>query len=463
MMREVRGNILWIVLPAMLAMTLLLVACGGGGDRGEEAVPEGGEVLTGGEGDPDAEEVVFWIPSIFNEVDTESITGIVESFNEENPDIRVTMVRVPGDETDTAKLMTAVRGGVGPDVYLLDRFTVAQRAADGVLQDLGGFMEEGLADQYLEFAWSEVMFDGRPYALPFDTDVRALFYRKDLLEEAGVDPAELDPGNGLITIERLNEIAARVDETDNSGAYTRMGMVPWIDQGWHYTWGFVYGGEFFDPQSCEVTPTHPGVVEGFRFMYDWAEEKDPARVQAFVDTYVPPDNPPSQHPLITGRVAMMVGVDAFISLIDRYAPDLDYGITYIPVPEEGQEPATWSGGWALVIPEGAEQPEAAYRFMEYMAGEEGQRVYVRETQHLPTLERLLDEDEIYAESHIFLKELLPISNNRPPLPVGAQYWDELTAAQEAVTLNRQHPEAALESVANRVQPRLEQFCPLEVG
>lgn len=39
------------------------------------------------------------------------------------------MVQVPGDETDVSKLMTAVRGGVGPDVYHLDRFTTSQRAA----------------------------------------------------------------------------------------------------------------------------------------------------------------------------------------------------------------------------------------------------------------------------------------------------------------------------------------------
>ena len=46
------------------------------------------------------------------------------------------MTIVPGSETDVAKLITSIRGGVAPDVYMADRFTVAQRAAEGVLAEL---------------------------------------------------------------------------------------------------------------------------------------------------------------------------------------------------------------------------------------------------------------------------------------------------------------------------------------
>jgi hypothetical protein len=40
------------------------------------------------------------------------------------------MTIVPGSETDVAKLVTSIRGGVAPDVYMADRFTVPQRAAE---------------------------------------------------------------------------------------------------------------------------------------------------------------------------------------------------------------------------------------------------------------------------------------------------------------------------------------------
>jgi multiple sugar transport system substrate-binding protein len=82
------------------------------------------------------------------------------------------MTIVPGGETDIAKLLTAIRGGVAPDVYMADRFTVPERANQGVLDELPADAA-ALSSQYLPFAWAETQFKGKTYALPFDTDARA--------------------------------------------------------------------------------------------------------------------------------------------------------------------------------------------------------------------------------------------------------------------------------------------------
>jgi multiple sugar transport system substrate-binding protein len=286
-----------------------------------------------GGGESASGEVTFWVPSVFREVEIDAMKRIVGNFNDAGSEARVKMVRVSGDVTDASKLMTAVRGGKGPDAYLLDRFTVAQRAADGVLEPLDAFGAHDLEDQYLESAWDEVMFDSKPYALPFDGGVHGgLFYRKDVLEEAGVDLEEFQPENGPITVERLREAASSLDRTEGD-RYTRLGFVPWLSSGFPYTWGFDFGGEFFDPESCEVTPTDPAIVQAFQTMYyDWAEEKGPGKVQEFVNTYLPPGGNPAQDPFFTGRLPMLISGDFYLPNISRYARDLDYGITYLPVP-----------------------------------------------------------------------------------------------------------------------------------
>jgi multiple sugar transport system substrate-binding protein len=126
-----------------------------------------------------------------------------------------------------------------------------------------------------------------------DTDVRTLYYGRDMLQDAGIDPAELDAENGPITVARITEIAAAVDETKGN-SYSKIGFIPWFDQGLHYTWGFDFGGEFFDKEACEITPTDPIAVEAFQTMfYDWAEEKGPEKVQMFIDTNYPPAPPPA--------------------------------------------------------------------------------------------------------------------------------------------------------------------------
>ena len=50
--------------------------------------------------------------------DLESIRSIVEEFNAQSETTEVTLEQVPGSETDSAKLITAVRGGTGPDELL---------------------------------------------------------------------------------------------------------------------------------------------------------------------------------------------------------------------------------------------------------------------------------------------------------------------------------------------------------
>lgn len=480
----------WLTL--MVVLSFVVAACGGGDNGGSGGTTggatgtstqapsgAGGEATTtpaannaGEGGQPGAagtvvnvgtkkegaKEVVFWTGH--GEPDLSAIRGIVQSFNKANPDIFVKLVQIPpGDVTDVSKVMTAVRGGTGPDVYFMDRFIVAQQAANGLNQDLSQFSNgEDPLQGYIDFAKAEATFEGKPYALPFDTDARALYYRKDLLKQAGVNPDILDPKNGPITFDQLRDIAKKVDKKDKNGNYTRMGFIPWYNQGLHYGYGFSWGGDFYDEQNCKVTPADPKIVQAFEYVQDWAKELNPQKAQAFIQSVARPEAPPQQDPFITGRIAMQITGDWQIGLMQKYAPKVDYGITYIPVPKKGDKSQTWAGGWSVVIPQGAKEPEAAYKFMQYFAGEPGQRVYTKLTQHMPTLAALLKDESLFDARHKFFNDIIGSAHNRPPIPVGALYWDELTKAWEATYLNQGQPQQLLEKVAERVNPQLQQYC-----
>jgi multiple sugar transport system substrate-binding protein len=409
--------------------------------------------VTGAECAADATEVKFW--TSHTPPASDSLANIVNAFNQANPDICVKMTIVPGAETDVTKLLTSIRGGVAPDVYMADRFTVPERAANGVLAELPA-EAAGMSGDFLEFAWAETQYQGKTYALPFDTDARALFYNKDMIEAAGQDASKLDIKNGAATIADVVAIADAITEKDDSGNYTTMGFVPWPDQGWHYTWGFAYGGSFADLDACKVTPTDDGVVAAYQFLYDWAKDHDPEKVQRWVTTNYPPQLPTQQNPFINGKVAMVITGDWRIAEMAQYAPDTNYAFTLIPVPNEGDESATWAGGWSAALIPGSQHPDEAVKFMEYFTGEEGQRVYTKETGHLPTLKSLLDDDSLYDEQHLVFRQLLDVAHNRPPLAVGALYWDNLTTAMDAVTLNTKEPMPALQEVQDTVQPELDQ-------
>ena len=403
--------------------------------------------------------VTFW--TTFVEPDLGHLQAIVDQFNAENTDVLVELVQIPPAEvTDVSKLVTAVRGGEGPDVYHMDRFIVAQYAAAGALTDLST-LSDGAdpLEGYLPFARAEASYEDKPFAIPFDTDTRALYYNKTMLTEAGADLAEFEWANGPVTWDRVAEIATALNVKGSNGQYERVGFVPWFNQGWHYTYGFSWGGNFYNDAECQVTPNDPPIVEAFQWVYDYCAAQGAQELQAFAGDSKTPGFPPQENYFNTGTTAFQITGDWHLRQMVQYAPEIDYGVTYIPVPADGAEPSTWAGGWSLVVPEGANEPEAAYRFASYMAGEAGQRYYTKESAHLPTIEALVTEADLYDEGHKFFSEqLLPIAKNRPPLPVGALFWDELTLAWEATYLNESEPQEALDNVADTVQGELQRFC-----
>jgi len=407
----------------------------------------------------DAKEITFW--TTFTAVDLEHLAAIVDPYNAQATGHQVALTQIPPAQvTDTTQLMTAVRGGVGPDVYLLDRFIVAQRAADGLLEDLSALGGDEIIKEHIPFAQAEASYNGKVWALPFDTDDRALFYNKDLLTASGVDVAELDSANGPLTWAKVAEIAAKVDKKDSNGNYSQMGFIPWLNQGWHYTYGFSWGGSFFDQASCQVTPDDAKIVEAFTWVQDYCKALGADDVNAFGGPSMQPGADPNQDPWYAGTLGMVVTGDWVIANVERYAPDMDYGITYMPVPNEGDESATWAGGWSVVIPEGAKNPDEAWEFMQYFAGDEGQRIYVEVSNHLPTIAALAEDATLIAPDHKFMADMLPTAHNRPPLPVGAKYWDELSAAWQSVYLDQSAPEEALAEVKDRVNGDLEKYCPI---
>jgi multiple sugar transport system substrate-binding protein len=471
----------WWVL--VLSMVLVVAACGstasspsGSGAASPEASaasPGASEsaaagtsaepsAVTGAACAAGATDVKFW--TSHTPPDSDALADIVNAFNTANPDICVKMTIVPGAETDVAKLLTSIRGGVAPDVYMADRFTVPQRAAEGVLAELPADVA-AMSSQYLPFAWAETQFQGKTYALPFDTDARALWYNKDLITAAGEDPAKLDIANGAPTIDTVVAIADKVSKKDASGNYDVMGWMPGgpgaggnpgaFDQGWHYTWGFVNGGKFADLATCKVTPTDKGVVAGFQFLFDWAKAHDPQAVSRWVTTNLPPNPPAAQNPFWTGKLAMTISGDWRIAEQVKYAPNGHYGFTFIPVAKAGDKSATWAGGWSMALIPDSQAKDQAIKFMQYIAGPEGQAVYTKESTHLPTLTALLQDASLYDASHKTFLDLLPTALSRPPLAAGAAYWDALTSAQGSVELNTKEPLAALQEVQDAVQPQLD--------
>lgn len=112
---------------------------------------------------------------------------LLADFKRERPDIRVAIEKLPWSAAHE-KLLTAFAGDATPDIAQLGNTWLPEFVALGALAPLderiAATPEVGVAD-YFEGIWATNRIEGRVYGLPWYVDTRLLFYRRDLLQQAG--------------------------------------------------------------------------------------------------------------------------------------------------------------------------------------------------------------------------------------------------------------------------------------
>jgi len=128
------------------------------------------------------------VESLTNPARTELIRGLLDQFEKDNPDIKVNLVSPPTEQADQ-KIQQMLQSGKGVDVLEVRDITVGPFSNNGWLRDLTDDVKtwDGW-DALTENAQSaSVAEDGKSYFLPYGFYGLSLFYRKDLVEQAGFD------------------------------------------------------------------------------------------------------------------------------------------------------------------------------------------------------------------------------------------------------------------------------------
>lgn len=106
------------------------------------------------------------------------------------PNLKVEYEVRPPTDTYQQLQLAASAGSGGPDIAIIEDSNLAQYAQLGALADLTDRVAP-YRDKMNDYKWLQADADGRTYAMPWDSGPVALFYRRDVFERAGVDPAAL--------------------------------------------------------------------------------------------------------------------------------------------------------------------------------------------------------------------------------------------------------------------------------
>lgn len=422
-------------------------------------VAPGGAPATGGEGAaaPSGETKTLEAWSRMTGIAEESTKQIIDNYNAENTvGAKVEFVYIAqtqGSQADE-KLLTAVAGGNPPALHYADRFTVPQFAQQGFFSEITDFAESAGVQEsdYYPFAWAETVYKGGIYALSFDTDTRGLWYNKDIMAEAGLDP-EKPP----TTLDELREATAALTQTDSNGRITRYGFNPLYDQAWLYTWGFAFQGEFQDPETKRITFANENNVKAMEFVKAFVEEIGVENIDAMLAACAGSACNDANDYFWTGQSAMTCSGNWKVAQAHRYKPDTNYGIVPMPGPDGAAPFASWAGGWSWAIPKGYADVATAFDALSYFCGPVGQLKYNKDTFHIPTNIKA-SEDPFFREDplHAVFMDLLPVSHTRPPIPLGSQLWDlQFKAFRDEIPHGLKTPEQALQDIDDTINKGLE--------
>ncbi|MFN8493952.1 MAG: ABC transporter substrate-binding protein [Caldilineaceae bacterium] len=387
----------------------------------------------------------------------DSTKQILDNYNKQNKKgVTVKFVYIPvtqGSQSDE-KLLTAVAGGTPPALHYADRFTVPQFAQQGFFTDITDAAQGAgvKGEDYYPFAWDEATYKGKVYALPFDTDTRALWYNKDIMKEAGLDP-EKPP----TTLDELRAATKALTQKNANGQVTRYGFNPLYDQAWSYTWGFAFKGEFQDPKTKKITCANPNNVKAMQFVKDFVNEIGVDEVDAMISACAGTACNDQNDYFWTGQSAMTCSGDWKVAQAHKYKPNVNYGVVPMPGPNGPAPDASWAGGWSWAIPKGNKDVASAFDALSYLCGNEGQLKYCKDTAHIPTNVKA-SEDPFFRQDplHAVFMDLLKVSHTRPPIPKGSMLWDLLfTAFRDEIPHGKKTPEQALTDVDTKVNAELE--------
>lgn len=269
-----------------------------------------------------AEEVVelqfahtAWVPA-----QLEILEKAIADFEAENPGIKIIETRTNWTDAPS-QIMTSIVGGNPPDLIMTNPSMLAEYRGLGALADMSGYISDELRDTFFPSTLELITnVEGKIDSLPQEGCNYALFYRKDLFEEAG-----LDPNSPPTTWDEFLECArALTKDTDGDGVIDQYGF-GWPVQAENAT---NYWSNFAQMFGAELSTYEDGVWKS-----QLSAEEAIAGTQAMVDLVQTEKVSPASvvdydwegvaNAFVSGEVAMMHNGAWVTASVAEKGPDLE--------------------------------------------------------------------------------------------------------------------------------------------
>ncbi|WP_309084663.1 extracellular solute-binding protein [Chelativorans sp.] len=383
------------------------------------------------------------------------IPSFAEKKKAEGEEVNVTLTEFAGsDEQLTQQLALDFSTGSGPDISGFDGFLIPSFVEGGLLKPLEELVGEPASSwegwQHISEGSRALMsYKDQTYGIALGTDVRMIFVRADLLEDAGIDPETWQPTSWAELLDAARKLKEKNPDSFplQLNAGVPMGEATTMQGYWMALLGT--GEQVTDEQGRYIVASQ-GILDTLNlYKAIYVDEKlGDQRAQMLSDgrnrTFAN---------FRDGKTALLVEGDWFYRSVT--APDSEFAVenrdevmTWAKMPAKepgkglrGQDFVTISGGTGFVVNPNTDEPELAWELLAHLNSKEQLGKY---QEYEP---RISIRDDVPIPNAPFLsetsKELLPLTTARPNDANYNAVSAEIQRMTEAVVSGELSPEDAM--------------------
>ena len=274
------------------------------------------------------------------------------------------------------RIRNAAVSGEGPDITQAGTTQVPFFAALGGFEDLSDRVEDiGGAAAYPEGVWKTTQVVGQDgtWAIPWFTEARSIYYRKDVLEKAGVDPATAfkDWDSFRTTLQAIKDKVPGIQPFGTPGKKA-FDLV-------HHVMPFVWdaGGAELTSDNSKSAINSPEAAEGVDFFAKLVDDglADKAQLER--------DGTGVENQFKGGKIAVWIGGPWVLPSADR-SDDTNWSdaarknVALAPMPAGPNGDAfTFVGGSNLMMYSASEHKNEAWEVMKYLSQDQVQTDYAK--------------------------------------------------------------------------------------
>lgn len=358
--------------------------------------------------------------------------ALIEQYEADNPNIKFERTYIPFADLKT-KLLQGLAGDELPDIVVIDNPDHQSFAEAGVFADITEEVEEwGQADLYYPGAMDSTKLGDAYYGIPNNSNALAIYYNKDLFDEAGItDIPE--------TWDQFAKTAKKLTTDDVKGfAMAGVKSEESTFQFLPYLWQTGADLDSFDS---------PGAKKAMNFIKDLVED---GSLSANMINW---DQSDVLVQFQTEKAAMMENGPWQIPILEEESEDLNWGVFLMPTDETS---ASVLGGENWAITADSENKKEAWDFLMWTQEPEVLGPMHELGGRLPSRGDVGTDDQYVWQQDENVSVFMEQLETAKPRAYGTKYPEISNNVQEAIqrVITEGNVDQVMEDTAEKLEPLL---------